>query len=105
VCYSPGMETTTAPDLSPGYPSQGSKIGPAWAEAWATLSADPSAWHDGQALWRAVAAHHGLSPETIRGLMFRMAGPKGPLERDSRKVTTGKGIRSRTHFRVKTLES
>jgi len=101
------METTTAPDLSPGYPSQGPRIGPAWREAWATLSADPSAWHDGQALWRAVAEAHALSPETVRALLFRMATPGGPLERVSRQVQTNKGRRSRTHFRIrsKTEES
>lgn len=95
------METKTAPDLSPGYPSQGTKIGPAWADAWARLTEDPSAWLDGQALWREVAKAHGLSPETVRGLLFRMATPRGPLERDSRQVLTGKGRRNRTHFRIK----
>lgn len=101
MCYSPGMETLTAPDLSPGYPSKGPRIGPAWTDAWNVMSADPSAWHDGQELWLAVAARHGLSKETVRALMFRMAGKDGPLERVTAKVATAKGIRSRTQFRIR----
>jgi len=96
-----GMETVTAPDLTPGYPSRGAKIGPAWTEAWRELSEAQGEWLDGQSLWRTIAPRHGLSPETLRGLLFRMAGPTGPLERDSQKVRTGKGLRSRTHFRIR----
>lgn len=100
MCYSPGMETTTAPDLSPGYPSEGAQIGPAWIETWRTLS-EAGDWMDGQTLWQDIAPRHNLKPVTLRGLLFRMAGPKGPLVRESRKVNTPKGIRSRTHFRIK----
>lgn len=98
ACYSPSMETKNAPDLTPGYPSGGARIGPAWEEAWTTLTAYPGEWREGQELWQTIAPQHDLSPDTLRGLMFRMA-EKGYLESESRQVITGKGKRSRTFFR------
>jgi hypothetical protein len=108
VCYSSIMEITESPpDLTPGYPSKGAKIGPAWAEAWKVLSESPDPWCDGHLLCRAVAEHRSLHKDTVRGLLYRMVSG-GILEREARniKVTvTLKGkehtqLRSRTYFRI-----
>jgi hypothetical protein len=98
VCYSLGMETLTAPDFSRGYPSKGARLGPAWTEVFNALASTPGEWRDGTALWTEVAENHGLSAVTVRGLMFRAAS-LGLLESERRKMDTGKGIRTRTHFR------
>jgi hypothetical protein len=92
------METTTAPDLTPGYPSKGARLGPAWAAVWAELSKSPAEWRDGHALWMDVAPRYQLSTETLRALLFRMAS-KGVLESESRQVQTARGKRYHTHFR------
>jgi hypothetical protein len=92
------METVTAPDLTAGYPSKGARLGPAWSEAWAELIKYPGEWRDGKELWTAVAERHNLHPDTLRGLMFRMASA-GHLESESRQVITPKGKRNRTQFR------
>lgn len=98
VCYSLGMETLAAPDLTPGYPSKGARLGPAWEDAWAEFTKAPGEWLDGASVWTEVAERHDLSPLTLRGLMFRMAS-KGHLEREARMVKGDHGFRSRTHFR------
>lgn len=98
MCYSLGMETLSAPDLTPGYPSKGARLGPAWTDVWATLVKSPGEWLDGASVWTEVAERHDLSPLTLRGLMFRMA-TAGHLEREARMVQTIAGLRSRTHFR------
>jgi hypothetical protein len=98
VCYSLGMETMNAPDLSPGYPSRGERLGPAWAEVFTILASNPGEWVDGTALWTEVAERHNLEAVTLRGLMFRMA-TAGHLEREARQVQTERGKRARTHFR------
>jgi hypothetical protein len=95
-----GMEAFTAPDLTPGYPSQGTKIGPAWTDIWTELAQAPGVWRDGQEVWTGISERYGLNPGTLRGLMFRMAAG-GILESKSRLVLTAKGHRSRTHFRIK----
>jgi hypothetical protein len=94
------METTTAPDLTPGYPSGGAKIGPAWDAVWHELSKSPGEWRDGHTLWMDVAPRFQLSHETLRALMFRMAAG-GHLESEIRQVVTARGKRSHTHFRIK----
>jgi hypothetical protein len=95
------METVqSAPDLTPGYPSRGAKIGPAWVAVWFELSKSPGEWRDGRALWMDIAPRFGLSHETLRALMFRMASG-GILESESRQVQTARGRRSHTHFRIK----
>lgn len=93
------MKLTNAPDLTPGYPSKGSKIGPAWEETWAELSRYPEDWRDGTELWTTIAAKHDLHPDTLRGLMFRMA-TGGKLQRKTEQVITDKGKRTRTYFRI-----
>jgi hypothetical protein len=97
------METTTAPDLSPGYPSKGPRLGPAWSAVWAELSRTPGEWRDGHALWGDIAPRYQLSTETLRALMFRMA-KGGLLESESRQVQTARGRRSHTHFRINAHE-
>jgi hypothetical protein len=97
------MTTKTAPDLSPGYPSRGAKIGPAWTAVWAELSKSPGEWRDGRVLWMDIAPRYGLASETLRALMFRMASG-GILESESRQVQTARGKRSHTHFRIKNME-
>jgi hypothetical protein len=104
ACYSLGMELTTAPDLTPGYPSKGARLGPAWAAVWAELRKSPGEWRDGHALWMDVAPRFQLSTETLRALMFRMATEAGHLESESRQVQTARGKRNHTHFRIKVQE-
>ena len=92
------METLNAPDLSPGYPSKGARLGPAWSEAWAELIKYPGEWRDGMELWTRVAANHNLSPDSVRALLYRMV-KGGILEKDTHQVITDKGKRTRTRFR------
>lgn len=98
------MDTLTAPDLTPGYPSKGPRLGPAWAAVWTELGRTPGEWRDGHALWADIAPRYQLSPETLRALMFRMA-TGGLLERESRMIKTGRGMRAHTHFRIKVQEA
>ena len=98
------METQTAPDLTPGYPSRGARLGPAWADAWAVLTKYPEDWHDGPDLWTEVADRHGLAPASVRGLLYRFA-KSGVLESETRQVITGKGKRAHTHFRYARKDS
>ncbi len=93
------MENTNAPDLTPGYPSKGGKIGPAWGAVWAELSKNPKEWRDGHTIWVNVATQFQLSPETVRALMFRMASG-GRLESETHQMVTARGKRARTHFRI-----
>lgn len=93
------MRTDTAPDLTPGYPSKGPRVGPAWAAVWSELTKTPGEWRDGHALWMDTAPRYQLSTETLRALMFRMAAG-GILESKSVQVPTNRGKRNHTHFRV-----
>lgn len=104
ACYSPCMRTATAPDLTPGYPSRGAKIGPAWTEAWTLLTQHPGEWLDGKEMWEDIGPRHDLNSGTLRALMFRMA-KAGHLESESRQVITVKGRRSRTQFRYVNKEA
>ena len=106
--YSGGMETTTAPDLTPGYPSNGAKLGPAWKDVWRTLGLIND-FTDGRALAGGIAPEHDLSPSTLVALLSR-AAKAGLLDRESRSVgiqirlpdgTTRASSRKRTHYRIK----
>lgn len=102
---------TEAPDLTPGYPSKGKRLGPAWKDAWAELTAatDPL---DGWALANKIAPEYDMEPLSIVQLLSRMA-TGGILEREQRmvettisrtqggKVTTRAGLRARSHYRIK----
>lgn len=93
------MKTVTVPDLTPGYPSKGTKVGPAWTEAWSRMSDRAGEWLDGRELVEDIAPKHGLSPLTLRGILFRAAA-KGLIQSEPRKVSTPRGPRVRTQFRV-----
>lgn len=92
------METLNAPDLTPGYPSKGARLGPAWSEAWAEFTKYPEEWRDGMELWTRIAARHELHPDSLRALLYRMA-KAGILERKTGQVITDKGKRTRAQFR------
>lgn len=62
-----------APDLTPGYPSRGPKLGQAWRDIYAQLTKDPEAWQDGYALIGPMAAKHDLTIQTLRVFMSRAA--------------------------------
>lgn len=87
VGYSAAMtEQRTAPDISPGYPSRGAVLGPAWAEIWTELEKDSRAWLDGKELAERVADRTDAQASTIVSLLGRAARAQ-ILERDHRVVT------------------
>jgi hypothetical protein len=96
------MTDTTAPDLTPGYPSNGTKLGPAWRAVWAELdkasqTTDP--FLDGRVLADNVAPDYGLSPATLVALLSR-AAKAGLLNKEARPVESPRGYRMRTHYKV-----
>lgn len=111
MSYSVPMILTEAPDLTPGYPSKGPRLGPVWRDVWAALRASPETYVDAWALADRLAPGHDIEPLSIVQLMSRMA-TAGILEREKRPVTTtitrtqgGKattraGVRLRSHYRI-----
>lgn len=109
--YSVPMKTIEAPDLTPGYPSKGPRLGPVWKDVWAELQASPEEWKDAWAVAQRLAPKHDLEPLSIVQLMSRMA-TGNILEREKRpvqttitrtqggKVTTRDGLRLRSHYRI-----
>lgn len=88
------------PDITPGYPSGGSRIGPAWVDVWVQLREAGAGWTDGTGLATRVAADHQLAPSTVRNL-FTSAHRVGLLEARYAKVEVpGRGTRIRTHYRI-----
>ena len=111
--YSLAMTTQTEPpDLSPGYPSKGARLGPAWRDVWTILLREPAEYRDGWAIADEVAGAYDMSPLSIVQLMSR-AAKAGILEREHRPVTasitrvhggvptTREGTRLRSHYRIK----
>jgi hypothetical protein len=98
VGYSTVMTTKTAPDITPGYPSKGAALGPAWASIWRTLSAADDAL-DGRLLAEKHARQHQLAESTLVALISR-AAKAGLLTREPRPVSTGRGQRTRTFYRI-----
>lgn len=92
------MTTKTVPDITPGYPSKGAALGPAWAQIWRALSRSEDAL-DGRELAAQVAPRHGLAPATLVALISR-AAKADLLTREPRAVTTGRGRRTRTFYRI-----
>lgn len=99
--------TNTAPDLIPGYPSKGRKVGPAWNELWAELQRADD-FQDGRVLAERIAPKHDLEPSTLVALLSRMA-KGGILDRESRPVQIRLNVagggehqssRRRTHYRI-----
>lgn len=86
------------PGQTSGYPSKGAKVGPAWDEIWRRLEAAQDAL-DGRELAAAVAPTHDLQPATLVALISR-AAKAGILSREPREVTTGRGPRTRTFYRI-----
>lgn len=92
---------TIAPDLTPGYPSNGAKLGPAWRDIWAVLRRTDG-YLDGRTLAEEIAPQHDLNPATLVALLSRMARAhyldrelfllEGPGEKRHK--------RHRTHYRI-----
>lgn len=103
VGYSVAMTTSTVPDITPGYPSKGKQLGPAWNRIWAEL--DATDYKDGQEIARAVAAETGLSPATLVAVISRAAKAGLLLTRPRRVEVPMEGrdtpvVRIRTHYRI-----
>lgn len=105
--YSDRMATKTAPDLTPGYPSDGKKLGPAWTALWAELTKAhrrKDTFMEGRALADEVAPDYGLEPATLVALLSR-AAKAGLLVREPRPVVSGRGVRNRTHYAIAKVPS
>lgn len=103
VSYSYCMEITKAPDLTPGYPSKGRKLGPAWSVIWtelqhAALQDDP--FQEGREMADRIAPDYGLAPATLVALLSR-AARAGLLDVTSRPVHATRGYRMRTFYRAR----
>ncbi len=70
----------TAPDITPGYPSGGEKIGPAWDLIWSKLGDTAGEWVRGLDFATRHAAEAGLHPDTVVTLM-RQASNRGLLQK------------------------
>lgn len=100
VCYSARMEeTTNAPDLEPGYPSGGARIGPAWREAYQYLQAAGEQYTEGRTLAEEIAPKHELSPNTLAIIMSRMCR-EGYLQKKLMSMPSTRGNRPRVFYRV-----
>lgn len=84
-----------APDFSPGYPSKGARLAPAWAVAWAKLS-DGEWWTSRSLVEEMIKLAEPLQPKTC-GALLRQASAVGLLER---KQSTERG--SRVSYRIAT---
>ena len=91
------MTTDHAPDITPGYPSGGERIGPAWADLWSYLVTHPRVWHLGLTLAGDIAQRHDLAIQTGLTLLSSAAG-NGLIERRYRRSGTPK--RRRAEYRV-----
>ena len=96
--YSVVMTMQTAPDITPGYPSKGEKVGPAWNEIYAALVA-ANDFQDGRTLANEIAPRHDLNPATLIAILSR-AALAGLLDKQPRPVASKRGMRNRTHYRV-----
>jgi hypothetical protein len=69
----------SAPDFTPGFPSSGQRIGPAWSLAWRLLAG--GGWVDSRPLWDACKlAGILIAHNTMKNLLYR-AERKGLLEK------------------------
>ena len=103
------MDTMEVPDITPGYPSKGKKLGPAWRAMWECLAASGTDFTDGKALATEVAKKHKLVPATLQAVLAR-AAVAGLLESDRLFVSATvrhpvsrkqyEGHRVRVHYRV-----
>ena len=111
MSYSQPMETVIGvPDISPGYPSKGKKLGPAWSTMWTVLAESGTEFQDGKELAIETAKRYKLVPATLQAVLAR-AAVAGLLDREIRPVGTSvrkagaravyAGYRSRVHYRIK----
>jgi hypothetical protein len=100
--------STKAPDIpNPayprgGYPTGGAKLGPAWRDIWNRLSRAQTRedkFLDGRELADTVAIKHDLAPATLVALLSR-AAKAGVLDKELRPVTSTRGLRNRTFYRI-----
>lgn len=111
VGYSLAMTNErTAPDISPGYPSRGAVLGPAWELLWAELTAADD-YLDGLKLALSVSERTEARPATLVALLSRAARAE-VLDRETRPVRVsinrgeappGKVTRTRTFYRISEL--
>lgn len=98
------MTDTTVPDITPGYPSRGRVIGPAWAAMWRALAASEVAL-DGASLARTIAERMPVpqpSPNTLTTLLSR-AVKAGLLDVTTKSVPGDRGNRNRAFYYVSEL--
>lgn len=92
--------TTHAPDISPGYPSNGRHVGPAWRAIWQELEGVSAGdYVDGTELAERHAVEGSVMASTLMGVISR-AARMGLLDRETRKVMGTRGPRPRTAFRI-----
>lgn len=107
MTYSGGMtDELTAPDITPGYPSKGRQIGPAWQVLYARLIAAEGEYLDGRLLAVEVADERAglggrgnMSVETLAHLL-RRAADRGILEREYRETKGTRGTRKKAFYRI-----
>jgi hypothetical protein len=87
----PKMSAADAPDFSPGFPSSGEMIGPAWRAMWAFMA--DGRWHDTFDVAAVGADAGGCLPGTARNLLYP-AVKHGYVEADMRFDATRKRWRS-----------
>jgi hypothetical protein len=96
-------KTLTAPDITPGYPSKGKKIGRGWRAAWKAMEEAPGEFLDGWELATAAAQGISLAPVTLVAVIRRAANA-GLLEREERpvrvKILDREGTRKRMFYRI-----
>jgi hypothetical protein len=103
VGYSAAMPTTTrppktAPEISKGYPYK-RRLYPAWQQAWDIMRAKPRTFMDGRELAELAAESWDIESTTMVGVLSR-AAKAGLLEREYRPVQSGRGLRTRTFYRI-----
>jgi hypothetical protein len=88
-----------APDFTPGYPSKGAQIGPAWQLAWDHLRRQHGKYVSGKTVADHVMAEMEVKNETVRNLLHAAARAgyldKGEALIKSRRHTTYKIRRER----------
>ena len=89
--------TSDAPDFSPGYPSLGERIGPAWQKFLGSLV--PGRWFFGTDLAHQMGPSLGIEPVTIKNLL-RQAEKAGLLERKLVSRKFNKVTRATAAYRV-----
>ena len=100
--YSLAMTKLTAPDFSPGYPSKGERLGPAWAKVWAILEYSGEHGRTKQSLAAEVMRDESIkiAESTLIPLIGR-AARLGLLTVETRKEPGARGwMRPRSYFRI-----